>query len=149
MRKKIFSDQVFFYNFKLCICPIHVVTKIDIKVKVTTWIGHKAKNVQNSWDHPNNLFKQWKVKPVFKQNIFFTCYWSFFRTNTLELFKFKLKKTILVQIPTEKQKIDLIKKNTCIDWLFPNKTMFLLKKKIIVLDNQLYKMMDAFVFRIT
>ena len=71
----------------------------------------------------------------------------FFSSNTLEQFKFKLEKIILIQKPTEKTyKIDLIKK---IDWLFHNRTVFLLKNKIIVLDNQLYKMMDAFVLRIT
>ena len=31
----------------------------------------KAKNLQNSWDHWNNLFKQWKVRTIFGNRMFF------------------------------------------------------------------------------
>ena len=34
----------------------------------------KAKNFQNLWDHSNNLFKQWKVRTIFGNRIFFNLF---------------------------------------------------------------------------
>ena len=31
----------------------------------------KAENLQNSWDHQNNLFEQWKVRTSFETEDFF------------------------------------------------------------------------------
>ena len=41
--------------------------KIVLVIEKNFWNSRlKAKNLQNFWDHQNNLFKQWKVRTIFE-----------------------------------------------------------------------------------
>ena len=54
-----------------------------------------ASNLQNFWDHLNNLFKQWKVRTISGHRmIFLTCSWRFLRSNKSEQLWFKSEKII-------------------------------------------------------
>ena len=50
----------------------------------------KAKNLQNIWDHLNNLFKQWKVRTIsgcfWQQSAFLTGCWKFLTSKKLNNF---------------------------------------------------------------
>ena len=59
--------------------------KIVLVIKKNFWNSRlQTENLQNFWDHKNNLFKQWKVKTIF---------W-FLISNELEQLEFKLKNII-------------------------------------------------------
>jgi hypothetical protein len=46
--------------------------KIVLVIKKNFWnLRLKAENLQNFWDHLNNLFKQWKVRTIFGNRMFF------------------------------------------------------------------------------
>ena len=52
-----------------------------------------AENLKMSWDHDNNLFKQWMARTIFGSRILILiCSWGFIISNKLEQFKFKLEK---------------------------------------------------------
>ena len=59
----------------------------------------KVENLQNFWDHKNNLFEQWNVRAIFN---FLTCFWRFLKSYTLEQLYFKLEKIIGIFKPTGK-----------------------------------------------
>ena len=46
--------------------------KIVKLVKKNFWNSRlQAENLQNFWDHQNNLFKQWKVRTIFGNRMLF------------------------------------------------------------------------------
>jgi hypothetical protein len=45
--------------------------KIVLVIEKNSWNSRlKAENLQNFWDHSNNLFKQWKVRTIFGNRMF-------------------------------------------------------------------------------
>ena len=65
-------------------------------IKKNFWNSRlQAENLQNFWDHKNNLFKQWKVRSIFgSRMVFLTCSWKFLISNKLEQLESKLEKNI-------------------------------------------------------
>ena len=79
--KEITGIMVFCYQN----CSDLLWEKIVLVIEKNFWNSRlKAKNLQNLWDHSNNLFKQWKVKTVFETILFSTYSKRFPRSNILE-----------------------------------------------------------------
>ena len=55
----------------------------------------EGRNLQNIWDHYNNLFEKWKVRAILETECFLTHSLRFLRSNKLEQLEFKLEKIIL------------------------------------------------------
>ena len=55
--------------------------KIVLVIEKNFWNSWlKTENLQKIWDHLNNLFKQWEVRTIFGNRMFFlTCSWMFLR----------------------------------------------------------------------
>ena len=69
--------------------------KIVFVIEKIFWNSRlKVENLQKFWDYSNNLLKQWKVRIIFGNKIFFNFSWRFLRSNKLEQLEFELEKNI-------------------------------------------------------
>ena len=68
--------QVWVAYFVLMTSHVYFVTKIVLTYcEKNFWNSRlKAENLQNFWDHLNNLFKQWKVRTIFGNRMLFNLF---------------------------------------------------------------------------
>ena len=60
--------MVFYYQN----CSDLLWEKIILVIEKNFWNSRmKAENLQNFWDHQNNLFKQWKVRTIYGNRMLF------------------------------------------------------------------------------